>query len=341
MLFSGVWLYWPGRRRALKHLKPHANPPVLRWASFHRFVGVAALPLLIVMIGTGTTMAYRGAVRSGLTAAFGEPAPAKPPRLLPARTPIDWPAVLQAAQAAAPEAQLTRVTLPSKDNGSVVLRIRRPGEWNLAGRSSLWMDPGTAAVIGGVDATTARAGWTPRRRTVPDPFGCRRRHGLARGRLHHRPASDVPAGDRIPLLACAHAPEIPRSLRPSPVKAVRPCGNRRSPPGSCPDLPRVASTLVGAASAAKAGNTPAVRPDIGPLSPHARVYPPTRLSKGNLPMRRTLLALAASHRLARLRGGQRGLDHTRSAAQDLRQHLLRGHGGPLGHPRSPRPRVTC
>ncbi|MDQ0009385.1 putative iron-regulated membrane protein [Luteibacter jiangsuensis] len=153
MLFSGAWLYWPGRRRALKHLKPHANPPVLRWASFHRLVGVAALPLLIVMIGTGTTMAYRGAVRSGLAAAFGEPAPAKPPRIAPTAATIDWPAVLRAAQAAAPEAQLTRLTLPSKDNGSVVLRIRRPGEWNLAGRSSLWMDPGTAAVVGGVDAT--------------------------------------------------------------------------------------------------------------------------------------------------------------------------------------------
>jgi len=153
MLFSGVWLYWPGRRRALKHLKPHANPPVLRWASLHRFVGVAALPLLIVMIGTGTTMAYRGAVRSGLASAFGERGPARPPKIAPGSAPIDWPAVLAAAQAAAPDAQLTRLTLPSKDNGTLVLRLRRPGEWNLAGRSSLWMDPVSATVIGGDDAT--------------------------------------------------------------------------------------------------------------------------------------------------------------------------------------------
>jgi uncharacterized iron-regulated membrane protein len=153
MLFSGAWLYWPGRRRALTHLKPHANPPLLRWASLHRFVGVAALPLLIVMIGTGTTMAYRGAVRTGLAAAFGEPAPARPPRTPPTPAAVDWPAVLAAARAAAPDARITRVTLPSKDNGTIVFRIRRPGEWNLAGRSSLWVDPATATVIGGDDAT--------------------------------------------------------------------------------------------------------------------------------------------------------------------------------------------
>jgi len=153
MLFSGVWLYWPGRRRALKHLKPHTQPPVLRWASFHRFVGVCALPLLIVMIGTGTTMAYRGAVRNGLAAAFSEPARPKPPRIAPADRPIDWSAVLLAAQAAAPDATLTRLMLPSKDNGTLVVRLRRPGEWNEAGRSSLWIDPATATVLGGDDAT--------------------------------------------------------------------------------------------------------------------------------------------------------------------------------------------
>lgn len=153
MLFSGVWLYWPGRQRALRHLKPHANPPVLRWASFHRAVGVIALPLLIVMIGTGTTMAYRGAVRNGLAAAFSEPARPKPPRVAPVHAPVDWAAVLVAAQAAAPDAAITRLILPSKDSGTVVARIRRPGEWNLAGRSSLWIDPATATVLGGDDAT--------------------------------------------------------------------------------------------------------------------------------------------------------------------------------------------
>lgn len=153
MLFSGVWLYWPGRQRAIRHLQPHTNPPTLRWASFHRAVGVIALPLLIVMIGTGTTMAYRGAVRNGLAAAFSEPARPKPPKVAPASVSIDWARVLVAAQAAAPDAVITRLILPSKESGTVVARIRRPGEWNRAGRSSLWIDPATATVLGGDDAT--------------------------------------------------------------------------------------------------------------------------------------------------------------------------------------------
>lgn len=158
MLFSGAWLYWPGRQRALKHLKPHANPPVLRWASFHRAVGVIALPLLVVMIGTGTTMAYRGAVRQGLTAAFGEKAPAKPPKTAPLDGAVDWAAVLAAAQAAAPDAELTRIMLPGKDSGTVTLRVRHAGEWNLAGRSMVFIDGRDAKVLGGVDATKLGTG---------------------------------------------------------------------------------------------------------------------------------------------------------------------------------------
>jgi uncharacterized iron-regulated membrane protein len=159
MIFSGIWLYWPGRKRVLSHLRPHPRPPILRWASWHRFAGIVALPLLLIMIGTGTTMAYRGAVRTGLAHAFGEPAPAKPPKLQDASdTKVDWSAVLLAAQAAAPDAAITRISLPAKKDTALVIRVRRPGEWNLAGRSMLWLDPFAARVIGGDDATKLGTG---------------------------------------------------------------------------------------------------------------------------------------------------------------------------------------
>ena len=159
MIFSGVWLYWPGRKRALTHLRPHPRPPILRWASWHRFAGIVALPLLLIMIGTGTTMAYRGAVRTGLAHAFGEPAPAKPPKLQDTSdAKVDWPTVLIAAQAAAPDAAITRISLPVKKDTALVIRARRPGDWNPAGRSMLWLDPFAARVIGGEDATKLGTG---------------------------------------------------------------------------------------------------------------------------------------------------------------------------------------
>lgn len=159
MIVSGAWLYWPGRKRALQHLRPHPRPPILRWASWHRFAGVVALPLLIVMIGTGTTMAYRGAVRTGLAHAFGEPVPAKPPKLTNnAESKPDWQAILVAAQTAAPDAAMTRISLPAKPGVALAMRVRRPGEWNPAGRSNLWIDPFAARVIGGEDATRLGTG---------------------------------------------------------------------------------------------------------------------------------------------------------------------------------------
>ena len=153
MLLSGAWLYWPGRRRALTHLKPHAHPPILRWASWHRMVGVVAFPLLLVTIGTGTTMAYRGAVRTGLIQLFGEAQPARPPKMSGDKGDVAWSAVLDAAHAAAPDAVITRISLPVRPGAALVMRVRRPGEWNPSGRSTLFLNPYTAQVLGGEDAT--------------------------------------------------------------------------------------------------------------------------------------------------------------------------------------------
>ncbi|WP_201316373.1 PepSY-associated TM helix domain-containing protein [Dyella sp. EPa41] len=153
MLCSGLWLYWPGRRRALTHLRPHARPAILRWASWHRLVGVVAFPLLLVTIGTGTTMAYRGAVRTGLAQLFHEPLPSRPPKIDSAKAAVSWPALLLAAQAAAPDAAITRISLPVRAGNALSMRVRRPGEWNPTGRSTLWLDPYTVKVLGGEDAT--------------------------------------------------------------------------------------------------------------------------------------------------------------------------------------------
>jgi uncharacterized iron-regulated membrane protein len=158
LLISGTCLYWPGRRRVWTHLKPHLRPATLRWASWHRMVGFAALPLLLVMIGTGTTMAYRGAVRNGLMAAFHESRPARPAALQAVGTAIDWPAVLAAAQHAAPAGRLSRIMLPAKPEMPVTIRVHQPGEWHPDGRSSLWLDPYNATVVGSDDARAAGRG---------------------------------------------------------------------------------------------------------------------------------------------------------------------------------------
>ncbi|MEI7035789.1 PepSY-associated TM helix domain-containing protein [Fulvimonas yonginensis] len=159
LLVSGVVLWWPGRGRFLAHLKPHAQPPVRRWLTWHRSLGALSLPLLLLVTLTGTSMCYHAGTRQALQALFADARESPPPAPIGSREdPIDWPAVLAAARGALPGATLSRVTLPSERDGRLVIRAHVPGEWNPTGRSMIWIDPYRVRVLGAVDATGADTG---------------------------------------------------------------------------------------------------------------------------------------------------------------------------------------
>jgi len=159
MLLSGVVLWWPGRGRLLAHLKPHTQPPVRRWLSWHRSFGALSLPVLLLVTLTGTLMIYHGGTRQALQTLFGDMPEAPQPASIPLHhAPIDWPAVLAAARQALPRATLGRLSLPSARDGRVTLRAHVPGEWNPTGRSVIWIDPYEARVLGVSDATRADTG---------------------------------------------------------------------------------------------------------------------------------------------------------------------------------------
>jgi len=159
LLVSGVVLWWPGRGRFLTHLKPHAQPPVRRWLSWHRSFGALSLPVVLLVTLTGTLMCYHGSTRSTLQALFGDtPEPPQPATVALRHAPIDWSAVLAAARQALPGATLGRLSFPSARDGRVILRAHVPGEWNPTGRSMIWIDPWQARVLGVSDATRADTG---------------------------------------------------------------------------------------------------------------------------------------------------------------------------------------
>lgn len=159
LLVSGVLLWWPGRGRFLAHLKPHTQPPVRRWLSWHRSFGALSLPVVLLVTLTGTLMCYHAGTRQALQGLFGAtPEPPPPPTIAPRHAPIDWPAVLAAARQALPGAALGRLSFPSARDGRVTVRAHLPGEWNPTGRSVIWLDPYQVRVLGASDATRAGTG---------------------------------------------------------------------------------------------------------------------------------------------------------------------------------------
>ena len=155
MLLSGIVLWWPGRGRFISHLRPYAHPPIRRWLSWHRSTGAVVVPLLLLITLTGTLMAHHHATRQALQAIFGDAEVAPPAAIAPRDFPIDWRAVLDAAQNALPSATLRRISLPQPRDATVNIRARVPGEWNATGRSMVWIDPYSARVLARFDATTA------------------------------------------------------------------------------------------------------------------------------------------------------------------------------------------
>ena len=159
MLVSGVVLWWPGRGRFLTHLKPHTQPPVRRWLSWHRSFGASSLPVILLVTLTGTLMCYHAGTRQTLQGLFGDtPEPPQPATIASRQDPIDWSAVLTAARQALPGATLGRLSFPDERDGRVIFRVHMPGEWNPTGRSTVWIDPYQPHVLGVSDATRADTG---------------------------------------------------------------------------------------------------------------------------------------------------------------------------------------
>jgi uncharacterized iron-regulated membrane protein len=159
LMLSGLWLWWPDRRKLRDSLRTYAQPPTRRWLTWHRSVGALGLPLLALVTLTGTLMVYNAGARHALQAIFRDaPAPIPPTAIAPIQQPINWAAALAAAQRVLPGAELHRISLPSATDGRVIIRARVQGEWHTVGRSQVWLDPWRARVLAAIDATAEGTG---------------------------------------------------------------------------------------------------------------------------------------------------------------------------------------
>lgn len=159
MLLTGLYLWWPKWRALAASLRWYRGPPTRRWLSWHRSSGALLLPLLLLMVATGTAMVYNQATRAALRWTLDDGPEMVPP--LP-RTPedraIDWPALLATANDRLTDGELRRIALPKKDDALVSIRFRAAGEWHPNGRSVIWMDPYRMQAVQIHDATAQDLG---------------------------------------------------------------------------------------------------------------------------------------------------------------------------------------
>ena len=158
MLLTGLYLWWPTWRRMLAHLRMYRGPPVRRWLTWHRGTGAIMTPLLLLLTLTGVGMIYHDGARTFLAALLGgDQAPSAPARASRG-SPPDWSQVLANAQAALPDAQLTRIATLKPGDGVIGFRARAAGEWHPNGRSLVFVDAADAHVLLSHDATMQRPG---------------------------------------------------------------------------------------------------------------------------------------------------------------------------------------
>lgn len=146
---TGLILWWRTRRSFAFRLWParFTKGAIIRQ---HRDIGAVASPILILSALTGAFMIFP-AVSDALLTPWAEPTKAAAPvpeGLAPGTSAPDWPTAMANTQAAFPEALPRRLMLPKEPGAPLTLRMKQSFEWTPNGRTYVYLDPATGAVLG-------------------------------------------------------------------------------------------------------------------------------------------------------------------------------------------------
>jgi uncharacterized iron-regulated membrane protein len=170
---SGLYLWWPGRRKV--RLALAFRPRLALYRNLHYFFGFYASWVLAVVAFTGIYLAFPNAVRVAVNAVSpvslslrGGPPPASASPATPSvtrdvRVPDIGPDKAAAiAQALVPDAQVATIGLPGGATGSYRIVLREPGDPHTVrgGNAVVLVDASNGTVLRQVDASTRTAGDT-------------------------------------------------------------------------------------------------------------------------------------------------------------------------------------
>lgn len=159
---SGVYLWWPGRQRLRRGFEINFGRARGRRLQFdlHRVVGILAMAFLCLIGLTGAGMAFGPtSERFFNRVTASPPRPAQPISLpRPGSAPVALGLVLHHADEALPGAETIIVNLPQTPTAPFVVRKRLPGEWHPNGKSIVYLDQYSGAMLGVQNALAAPAG---------------------------------------------------------------------------------------------------------------------------------------------------------------------------------------
>lgn len=161
-VLTGTILWWRTRRTFRFRLWP-ARMTVSAIRMHHRDLGIIAAPFLFLVTLTGTMMIFRpvaGAVLAPLSSPAVIEADLKAPRFSAGvlSPNLDWQAIVMAAHRAFPDAELRILVVPKKPGDPVTIRMKRAAEWLPNGRTMLWFDPASGALLDSRDALKMQPG---------------------------------------------------------------------------------------------------------------------------------------------------------------------------------------
>lgn len=144
MVLTGVYLWWPTRRRfrwANALPKGWARRKMIEW---HRDLGLLSTPILLVLCLTGGGIVFYAQAGTILNGIFGDPPlpPEPAPTLTAARaTPLPEAPLLARVGEELPDARLVFYYPPQPGSGVHGFRLQRPCELHPNGRSYVYLDP--------------------------------------------------------------------------------------------------------------------------------------------------------------------------------------------------------
>lgn len=155
-VISGAILWWRTRRTFRFRLWPKrlSRPMIVMQ---HRDLGIVVAPWLLLSAVTGTMMVFKP-FAAIVIAPFGAPNAALAANRAPsvASGPLashpDWRAIIGAAHARFPDAQIRILALPRKAGEPIVIRMKRAAEWLPNGRTLLAFDAGDGRLLSATDA---------------------------------------------------------------------------------------------------------------------------------------------------------------------------------------------